>query len=244
MKETGQTHVMIDFTGLDPELVARRFPTIAARCLEYGKDILRDLVPVAPAAHYLMGGIATDLHGRTTVPGLYSCGECACCGIHGANRLASNSLLDGIVYGNRCAEAMFDEPARDAEDPLHDPDDFDAGPFGPRELRAEVHEGTWRHVGIIRSAASLEEVLHRARQWMDRPELEDSAGADIEVGNMALTTFLMATAALARTESRGAHFREDYPDREDPVWRRHIVLQRGLDRGLRLTYAPVHSGPA
>jgi L-aspartate oxidase len=244
MKETGQPHVTIDFTGLDPGLVARRFPTIAARCLEYGKDILRDPVPVAPAAHYLMGGIATDLHGRTTVPGLYSCGECACCGIHGANRLASNSLLDGIVYGNRCAEAMFGEPARDAEDPLHVTDGFDAGPFGPPGLRAEVHEGTWRHVGIIRSAASLEEVRTRARQWMDRPALEDPTGADIEVGNMALATFLMATAALARTESRGAHFREDYPDREDPVWRRHIVLQRGLDRGLRLTYAPVHSGPA
>ena len=239
MKETGQSHVLVDFTGLDPALVTRRFPTIAARCLELGKDIRRELAPVAPAAHYLMGGIATDLHGRTTAPGLYSCGECASCGIHGANRLASNSLLDGIVYGDRCAEAMFGEPARNVEGPAFLASAFDAGSLGPRSLRAAVHDCTWRHVGIIRSAASLETARNQARTWLDRPVVSEG---DIEVGNMGLVAFLMATAALARTESRGAHYREDYPERQDPTWRRHIVLQRGIDEGLRLTYAPVSGG--
>jgi L-aspartate oxidase len=239
MKDTGQDHVCIDFTGLDPGLVARRFPTIAARCLEYGKDITRDLVPVAPAAHYLMGGIATDLHGRTTLPGLYACGECASCGIHGANRLASNSLLDGIVYGDRCAEAMFGEPEHGAEGPVFGRAPFDAGSLGPTELRAEVHDCAWRHVGIIRSAATLETARQTARGWLERPPVTEG---DLEVGNMALVTFLIASAALARTESRGAHYREDYPDTQDPAWRKHIVIQRGLDRGLRLTYAPVEGG--
>ncbi|MBM3498283.1 MAG: L-aspartate oxidase [Armatimonadetes bacterium] len=235
MADTGQDHVLIDFTGLDRERVARRFPTIAARCLEYGKDITRDLVPVAPAAHYLMGGIATDLHGRTTLPGLYACGECASCGIHGANRLASNSLLDGIVYGDRCAEAMFGE-SEHADGPLFGRSPFDAGCLGPPDLRPRVHCVAWRDVGIIRSAASLEAARRDASEWLARPPV---AEGDIEVGNMALVTFLMASAALARTESRGAHYREDYPEPQDPAWRKHIVLQRGLDTGLRLTYAAV-----
>jgi len=225
MKESGHSHVFIDFTGLDGELVAHRFPTIGARCRELGKDITRDLIPVAPAAHYLMGGIATDLHGRSTTRGLYSCGECASCGIHGANRLASNSLLDGIVYGNRCAEAMFDEPVRDLGDAAYVADDFDAGPFGPKELRALVHGTAWRCVGLIRSASSLEEARSRTREWLDREPLAPGAPLDAEVGNMALVTYLMATAALARTESRGAHFRSDFP-KASARWRRHIVITK------------------
>jgi len=238
MQETGQRHVLIDFTALDPALVARRFPTIAARCLEYGKDLTREPVPVAPAAHYLMGGVATDLHGRTTAPSLYACGECASCGIHGANRLASNSLLDGIVFGDRCAEAMFGEPPHDADGPVFLAGPFDAGSLGPRNLRAAVHDCTWRNVGLIRSAASLEAARNQARTWLRRPPVSEG---DIEVGNMALVAFLIATAALARTESRGAHFREDYPSLQDPTWRKHIVLQRGIAEGVRLTYAPVAS---
>lgn len=239
MKDTRQNHVFIDFTGLDPERVRQRFPTIAARCLEAGIDITRDLVPVAPAAHYLMGGIATDLRGRTTVAGLYSCGECASCGIHGANRLASNSLLDGIVFGERCAETMFDEPAPKPGGTLSIRTGFDAGPSGPQRLRAAVQTCAWKRVGIIRCAASLEAARNQAQEWLHRPK---TAGEDIEVGNMVLVAFLTAVAALARTESRGAHFREDYPHPDDSAWRKHILLQRGVDTGIRLTYAPVKIG--
>jgi L-aspartate oxidase len=228
--------VFIDFTALDADFVVRRFPTIAARCRELGKDLTRELLPVAPAAHYLMGGIATDLRGRTTLPALYACGECASAGIHGANRLASNSLLDGIVYGERCAEAIFGEPTRDPGE-VYTTADFDAGPFGEPSLRPAVQECAWRRVGIIRSAESLQSACRDARGWLHRA----GGAADLEVGNMALMTWLMATAALARTESRGAHYREDWPQRDDRAWRKHILLQRGLEQGLRLTYAPVQT---
>jgi L-aspartate oxidase len=241
MAEAGVDHVFIDFTGLDSDLVARRFPTIAARCGEFGIDITNQLAPVAPAAHYLMGGIATDLHARTTVPGLYACGECASCGIHGANRLASNSLLDGLVYGDRCADAMVAEPATDHQADLFVAPAADSGPVGGIELRPRVHEIAWNSIGIIRSAAALEDARRQCKAALHRPAFPGDENMDHEAGNMVLVAYLMAVAAFARTESRGAHFREDFPVREDPTWRKHIVLQRGISGGVRLTYLPVES---
>lgn len=243
MNAAGVDHVFIDFTGLDADLVARRFPTIAARCREFGIDITRELAPVAPAAHYLMGGIATDLHARTTVPALYACGECACCGIHGANRLASNSLLDGLVYGDRCADAMMDEPAGRDAGALSIVEPADAGPAGDADLRAHVHEIAWNSIGIIRSAPSLEAARRGCSAALHRPRPTEGENVDHEAGNMVLVACLMAMAAFARTESRGAHFREDYPTRDDPTWRKHIALQRGIGGGVRLTYLAVESSP-
>ncbi len=234
-------HVFIDFTGLDTDLVARRFPTIAARCRESGIDITKQLAPVAPAAHYLMGGIATDLHARTTVPALYACGECACCGIHGANRLASNSLLDGLVYGDRCADAMMAERAAVHPGKLFVVQPADSGPAGDTDLRAHVHGIAWNSIGIIRSAASLEEARRQCAAALRRPGPAEHEKMDHEAGNMVLVACLMAMAAFARTESRGAHFREDYPTRDDPTWRKHIALQRGIASGVRLTYLAVES---
>ena len=213
-----------------------------AACAEFGTDITKQLVPVAPAAHYLMGGIAADLQGRTTMRGLYACGECACCGIHGANRLASNSLLEGLVYGDRCAEAMLDQPARDGGRALHLAAPPDSGPVGDRELRRQVQDAMWQQVGIIRSAAPLEQARRTLEAALHRPEPPRDR-VDWEVGNMALVGFVTAIAAATRTESRGAHFREDFPERRDPEWRRHLVLQRGSGGGVRLTYLPVADGP-
>jgi L-aspartate oxidase len=240
MAETGAPHVFIDFTAIDPDRALGRFPTIASRCRELGVDITRDLVPVAPAAHYLMGGIATDLTGRTSVPGLYACGECACCGIHGANRLASNSLLEGLVYGDRCADGILAEPGPAPVGPTYCPPPLDPSLDGG--LRPELQDIMWRSVGIIRSAAPLEEA-RRALSALQPPPARDSSQGALEVGNMRLVGMLMAAAAFARTESRGAHYRSDYPERRDDVWRKHIVLERGLGEGVRLTYLPVLDQP-
>lgn len=241
MNAAGVDRVFIDFTGLDADLVARRFPTIAARCREFGIEITTELAPVAPAAHYLMGGIATDLQARTTVPALYACGECACCGIHGANRLASNSLLDGLVYGDRCADAMMDEPPAVHPGELFTVQAADSGPAGDTDLRSHVHEIAWNSIGIIRSASSLEDARRQCSAALNRPDIPKPEKIDHEAGNMVLVACLMAMAAFARTESRGAHFREDYPTRNDPAWRKHIALQRGVGGGVRLTYLAVES---
>jgi len=241
MTEAQVPHVFVDFTGLDRDHVLKRFPTIVSRCRELGTDITRDLVPVAPAAHYLMGGIATDLHGRAALPGLYACGECACCGIHGANRLASNSLLEGLVYGDRCAEAMLSEPPPTPTGPA-----FTAAPQDPAgdgALRTRVQKIVWHCVGIIRSAGLLERARRDLASLPMAPSSPPTQG-DLEVGNMALVGSLMAAASFARTESRGAHFREDYPERSDTAWRKHIVLQRGIGEGVRLTYLPVTDEPS
>jgi len=238
MLQSGHWNVFLDFTGLDEGFVAKRFPTITAHCLGIGLDITTHLVPVAPAAHYLMGGIATDTHGRTTVRGLYACGECACCGIHGANRLASNSLLDGIVYGDRCAEAMLGELPERRNGPMYAPDAFDSGSMGDKALRRRVQTVAWERIGILRSAEGLELARREMEESLHRPEPAVGEG-DYEVGNMALVAYLMALAAFARTESRGSHYREDYPQRRDDVWRKHILLRRSGGNGVRLGYREV-----
>jgi L-aspartate oxidase len=220
----------VSHAHLDPSYVHVRFPTIAHACGEAGLDLARDRIPVSPAAHYVMGGIETDLHGRTSVPGLFAAGEAACTGVHGANRLASNSLLEGLVFGARAARAMtaaLDAPS--FESTLDTSAWVDVAPVPLLHARA-VCDVMWEHVGILRRAEGLDEAVRRLAEW--RAGLL-RGGEDPEVapaGLLSLVTvgLLIARAALRREESRGAHFREDFPARDDVRWA-HRIADEGTE---------------
>jgi L-aspartate oxidase len=224
------TLVYLSMAHLDPDYVRRRFPTITAAVQQAGLDIATDRIPVSPAAHYVMGGIETDLDGRTSVSGLFAAGEVACTGLHGANRLASNSLLEGLVFGARAAEAMRGTsvpPALFAET-------GDALRISPQRSyipeAAEVRDLMWRSAGLLREPAALGEAVERLERWHAAiVEARSTAPADRELGRVAsLITVghLIARAALRREESRGGHFRTDFPKRDDIHWQKHIADAR------------------
>lgn len=237
----GRGPVVLDLRGLDADRVRRRFPRIHATCLHYGVDITRDPVPVTPAAHYVMGGVAADLQGRTTLPGLYAAGEVAGTGVHGANRLASNSLLEGLVFGARAAEAIAADdnpapkgsPASHAE-PGSGPDDEPAGARGELKARA------WGSLGLERDATGLTDLLAWLGELRAAPAATRTRAA-AELRNLADVAWAMATSARFREESRGAHFRSDFPLADEEKFRGHTLLDA---RGARLTdvEAPVPSG--
>jgi L-aspartate oxidase len=219
----GRGPVTLDLRHLDAERVRTRFPRIAATCARHGIDITRDPVPVTPAAHYVMGGVATDLHGRSTVPGLYAAGEVAGNGVHGANRLASNSLLEGLVFGARAAEAM----ARDENPgPPSDTGPVMRGLAGkqPTELRHELRDRAWAGLGLERDATGLKDLLG----WLDTVRRDGTTDPADRVGaealNLADVARAMAASALFRQESRGAHFRTDFPARDDARFHGHTLL--------------------
>jgi L-aspartate oxidase len=202
-------HLWLDATGIDE--FATRFPTIWAACRSVGLDATRDWLPVAPAAHYLSGGVCTDLDGATTLPGLWACGEAACSGVHGANRLASNSLLEGLVFAARAVEAILD--GRDACAPtgvLRHPLMVDPAPrvepaviaAGP-SIRERLQQVMTRDAGVLRSAASLERAADA---------LEHLVPTDIESANLLTVSSTLVRAATARRESRGTHTRDDHPE--------------------------------
>ncbi len=207
--------------------VQERFPGIYAACRKRGIDITRDLIPVAPAAHYIMGGVKTDIDGRTNIPGLYACGEVAWTGIHGANRLASNSLLEGLVFGRRIARALEQElpPSVEARGLS-----WQAPPAIPNrplnQLWAEIQQIMWDHVGILRNADGLRTAITRLREIVESMNGALQTREGFQVANLALVGLLVATAALERTESRGSHYRSDYPRRDDENWRRPLVQRR------------------
>jgi L-aspartate oxidase len=219
--------VYLTLAHLDAAFVRRRFPTIAQACAHAGFDLARDRIPVSPAAHYLMGGVATDLDARTSIPGLFAAGEAACTGVHGANRLASNSLLEGLVFGVRAAAAMTG-PLRAAT--LGDADVVDArlpaGAAGALPAAYEVRDLMWRSVGLLRTARALEAAVARLEGWV--AACEAAAGdhtCDAErrrTATLAIVGWFIARAALRREESRGAHFRTDFPARDDLHWRKHV----------------------
>jgi L-aspartate oxidase len=229
MTRTGSTHAWLDITLLPAGTVERRFPSILRFCRRHGIDPIRERIPVAPAAHYLMGGVRTDSWARTSLAGLFACGEVACTGVHGANRLASNSLLEGLVFARRAVDRILrgdgicDPLPRLRELPVTLPSPR-SGPLPPH-LRRSLPEIMWRHAGLVRSADSL----HSAREALadaNRPAGAAAADRDaLELANLALLSRLVVESALLREESRGAHFRTDFP-RRHPDWQGHIVLSR------------------
>ncbi len=225
MTAAGTDHVYLDLRHLDATFIKNRFPRIYSTCLQYAVDITSDLVPVSPAAHYFMGGVRTDNNGCTSVRGLYAAGEVSCTGVHGANRLASNSLLEGLVYGYRAGRAAARQRAVAGRRPKEwtaAPDSWYGGCrklHGPREdtfpdsdkIRDLLKEIMWRDAGIIRSKASLVEALERLSEWRFILDMDFTSRRDIELKNMLTVAFITAGAALRRKESIGAHYRSDYP---------------------------------
>ena len=219
--------VFLSMAHLDPDYVRRRFPAITEVCRQAGLDLATDRIPVSPAAHYVMGGIETDLDGRTSIAGLFAAGEAACTGVHGANRLASNSLLEGLVFGARAAEAMaglLATPALFAEpgEPMplrHD----DAG--DPPAAQA-VRDLMWRHAGLLRSRDALHGLVARLSAWWGcLARTRAAAASDREfrrLSSLVTVSLLIARAALRREESRGGHFRTDFPHRDDIHWQKHV----------------------
>ena len=227
--ERTRAPVYLSLAHLDAAFVRARFPTIAAACADAGLDLARDRIPVSPAAHYMMGGVETDLGGRTSIEGLFAAGEVAFTGVHGANRLASNSLLEGLVFGARAAVAMTAPMSRAELPPSRAVEWRDAARCQrDRDVPAAdaVRDLMWRCCGLIRSALGLQHAVAQLEAWRAAVLAASATPADDEFGRVRtiVTVGLMiARAALRREESRGGHFRSDFPNRDDIKWRKHVV---------------------
>ncbi len=233
MERTATRTVFLDMTAFDARHLRRRFPKIYRTCLQYGLDLAVEPIPVSPAAHYIMGGVRTDLDGRATLPGLYAAGEVACTGVHGANRLASNSLLEGLVFGARAGRAAAldwaDGKVTGSAPELEEEADESAGDDSVRlsaamlAVRKRVRRLMWERVGILRSRNSLTRALSEFEQ-IARAPLRPAARNFLSVAQ------LVARSALWREESRGGHHRVDFPRRDDARWRVHSIIQK--DAGI------------
>jgi L-aspartate oxidase len=221
-----QQPVSLTLAHLDPDYIRSRFPTITAVCARAGLDLARDHIPVSPAAHYMMGGIETDLDGRTSLPGLFAAGEAACTGVHGANRLASNSLLEGLVFGARAAAAMQLPPRESRLFAALDEAEWPEPRGDEVTSTADVRDLMWQHAGLVREHAALCSLVQRLS--MTRTSLARQApfSGDPDrrrLANLVTVGLLMARAALRREESRGGHFRTDFPEHDDLHWRKHVA---------------------
>ena len=236
MVKTGSNYAYLDLRHLRKEFVRSRFPSIHATCLRYGIDITGDLIPISPAAHYIMGGVKTDADGRTSLNGLFAAGEVACTGVHGANRLASNSLLEGLVFGARTGKASLSSLIR--------PTGNTATTFNPAsirdhdEIRHALRKLMWDRVGIIRCAASLGEAVSRLREWSMITERDYMTRRELELKNMLTVAGIIVQAALARKGSVGAHFRSDFKEHGEN-WQQHFTWDRNnitlLTQGSQLS---------
>lgn len=230
IERTGTRTVYLDMTALAPDFVRQRFPKIYETCLKYGFDITRDLIPVSPAAHYCMGGVRTDHDGRTTLKGLYAAGEVTCTGVHGANRLASNSLLEGLVFGARAGRAALTEfananvPRAKSNAVTGNALEAYSGEIAVA-VRKRVKRLMWERVGIIRSRESIERALR---------EFEQISHAKLRAAskNFLTVAMLIARSAMWREESRGGHFRSDFPQSDDAHWRVHSIIHSATGDAL------------
>ncbi|MEJ7863397.1 MAG: L-aspartate oxidase [Pyrinomonadaceae bacterium] len=228
MRRTGTRTVYLDMTALDEDFLKTRFPKIYETCQLHALNITKDLLPVSPASHYIMGGVRTDLHGRTTVAGLYAAGEVACTGVHGANRLASNSLLEGLVFGARAGEAAIEDNSKfKIQNSKFENRQPESGTLNLESgiataVRKRVKRLMWERVGILRDKDSLKRALR---------EFEQISQANLGTSSRNFVTLakLIATAALWREESRGGHFRTDFSERNDEQWRIHSIQKLGAN---------------
>jgi len=258
MLETGTDHMYLDGRGLGEQTWQRRFPTILANCRSHGVDPVREPIPIVPAAHYASGGVRTDTWGRTSVPGLYACGEAACTGVHGANRLASNSLLEGLVFAERIGESLGTElrpPAAPVSAAPVSAGTVSAGTASAGTASAGTVSGARPEVlldssilrplrqlmsasaGVLRTGTGLDGaaagLAELGRQGSDKPDAEAW-----QATNLHLIATALVTAARARQETRGSHWREDYPEPSED-WRGHLVMLLTSARGMQVEFEPV-----
>jgi L-aspartate oxidase len=231
MRERGDNKVFLDLSAIPPDRIRARFPRILEILKGFGIDILSEPIPVRPSAHYSIGGVRTDLDARTSLPALFAAGEVASTGLHGANRLASNSLLEGLVFGRRAGAGARDL-ARTL--PARPPSSIESSPpaAGPKAAALDLTDLTlslksllWQKVGLERNGPDLEAALKQIRSWV--PYVLGSDFHDVPswtVQNMLLTAYLLTLSALRRQESRGVHYRLDFPRRDDAHWRKHSIL--------------------
>ncbi len=231
MQLTKARHVYLDVTHLDSTFLKKRFPTIYATCLRYDIDITEEWIPVSPSAHYFMGGVKTDLEGATNIPGLFAAGEVACTGVHGANRLASNSLLEGLVFGFRSARAAahFSQAhplPKKLKGPSPQPKFRNAlSTQDIEKLRNSLRRLMWTKVGLVRTAESLRKAREQLQQWEQKLSLAPQNRTGLETRNMVHVGQTIVEAALWRTNSVGAHFRGDFPGHNGAKWKMHSFSQ-------------------
>ncbi len=222
LRASGDPSAFLDMTHLAPGFIAKRFPRIYETCLQYGVDLEKTPAPVRPAAHYAMGGVRTDLFGRASIPRLFAAGEVACTGVHGANRLASNSLLEAVVFGARAGHAMSSLPALKGSAHLSEPVALFPS-ISERELRAI----SWNSCGVLRNGPELTAAHKRIESRPLRP-LDSATRTDFELRSIHQVAALISRAAIAREESRGGHYRTDFPSKS-PEFEKHSVIARPRD---------------
>ncbi len=232
MVRTNSSNVYLDLTHREAEFLKKRFPRIYSTCLQYDLNITKDLIPVSPAAHYMMGGVKTDLNGATSIVGLYAAGEVACTGVHGANRLASNSLLEGLVYGYRAGVAAAQQGGQGSKVNCQErkTPDISVPDFVLEEVRTSLRRLMWEKVGIIRCGVSLNEAMEKLSEWKHIFETDFNTRRGLELKNMLTVGFLITRAALERKGSVGAHYRTDFKERGEN-WQRHIKVVK-LAKGM------------
>ncbi|MEW6066721.1 MAG: L-aspartate oxidase [Nitrospirota bacterium] len=241
MVKTKSSHVYLDLTHLDNIFIKKRFPRIYATCIQYDVNITKDLIPVSPAAHYMMGGIKTDGNGATNIEGLYTAGEVACTGVHGANRLASNSLLEGLVFGARTGRAAADyglkvnkgvieKTGKDIVNDVAMKPESRALDFEREEIRHSLRKLMWERAGIIRCNVSLTVAKQKIDGWAFIMDEVFLARRELELKNMITVSKLIIEAAILRKGSVGAHYRSDFRERGEG-WKKHIILKK-KDRGF------------
>jgi len=236
MEATKHSNVFLDLSHLDSDHVLARFPGIAEACRKFGLDIASDRIPVRPGAHYMIGGVTVDRQGSTSMPGLWAAGEVTSSGLHGANRLASNSLLEGLVYGAHAGEAASRAAAEEAslmealpiQHPVHNRSDS----FDVADVRVSLKSLMGRLVGVERRPEGLREAADSIRSfaaYVMPYQFDNAEGWELQ--NLLLVASCIVDAAIVRNESRGVHFRSDFPSSDDTNWRRHLTMQIDIDGG-------------